>query len=83
MKEDVLSRLREFIENGLIELWRENEPKEGCYLQGPLQRGMQPLLLSLLQFGKLGPSKVPLGGYRLRWTLVDDVSVGWDHPLDL
>ena len=27
---------------------RENESKEGRYPQGPLQRGMQPLLLSLL-----------------------------------
>ena len=66
-----------------ISLMQEKRNQRVHYPQGPLHRGMQPLLLSLLHFGKLGPSKVPLGGYRLRWTLVDDVSVGWDHPLDL
>ena len=45
---------------------RKMNQKEGCYPQGPLQRGMQPLLLSLLYLGKLGPSKVPLGFNRLR-----------------
>ena len=49
-----------------ISLMQEKRNQRVHYPQGPLQRGMQPLLLSLLHFGKLGPSKVPLGFYRLR-----------------
>ena len=36
------------------------------YPQGPLQRGMQPLRLSLLHLGKLEPSKVRLGFLKSR-----------------
>ena len=50
-----------FYYQGLIEMliYVTLLQKESLF-QWALQRGMQPLLLSLLHFGKLGPSKVPL-----------------------
>ena len=42
-------------------LWRRESSKETFPQPRPSPKGrMQPLLLSLLHFGKLGPSKVPL-----------------------
>ena len=51
---------------------RKMNQKEGCYPQGPLQRGMQPLLLSLLHFGILDPSKGRdvFIDYAERWSIV-------------
>ena len=51
---------------------RRKRTKEDCYPQGPLHRGMQPLRLSLLHLGKLGPSKVPLVfiDYAKRWSII-------------
>ena len=57
-------------------LRREERSKEASTPSkaSPYMGRMQPLRLSLLHLGKLGPSKVPLGFYRLRWTLVDYMS---------
>ena len=55
-----------------ISLMQEKRNQRVHYPQGPLQRGMQPLLLSLLHFGKLRPSKVWLGfiDYAKRWSII-------------
>ncbi len=52
------------------------------YPQGPLQRGMQPLRLSLLHLGILDPSQGRddfFIDYAGRWSI--NMSVGSDHPL--
>ena len=54
-------------------LRREESSKEASTLSkaSPYMGRMQPLLLSLLHFGKLGPSKVPLIfiDYARRWSI--------------